>query len=97
MDQEISLVNVILLANFSSFIGVIYLQKDKKSIMGFFFPMIEKQESPQKLISGLDGFLLLGSIIDEDALDRAMGKVKDLVTGEMYHLEMNPPPLHDTM
>jgi hypothetical protein len=26
-----------------------------------------------------------------------MGKVKDLVTGEMYHLEMNPPPLHDTM
>jgi hypothetical protein len=36
MDQEISLVNVILLANFSSNIGVIYLQKDKKSIMGVF-------------------------------------------------------------
>ncbi len=58
---------------------------------------MKKQESPQKLISGLDGFLLLGSIIDEDALDRAMGKVKDLVTGEVYHLEMNPPPLNDTM
>jgi len=49
------------------------------------------------LISGLDGFLLLGSITDEDAFDRAMGKVKDLVTGEVYHLEMNPPPLNDTM
>jgi hypothetical protein len=43
MDQEISLVNVILLAILSSFIGVIYLQRDKKSIMGFSFsPMIEK-------------------------------------------------------
>jgi hypothetical protein len=37
MDREISLVNVILLAILSSFIGVIYLQRDKKSTTGFFF------------------------------------------------------------
>ena len=46
-------------------------------------------------MSGLDGVLLLEHIADEDALDRALGKVKDPITGEEYHLEMNPPPSED--
>jgi hypothetical protein len=47
------------------------------------------------LVSGIDGMFLLGNITDEEAIDRALGKVQDQLTGEQYHLEMNPPPLED--
>ena len=50
------------------------------------------QIPPQKAISGLDGVFVLGNITLEDALDRAMGRIFDPLTGELYHLEMNPPP-----
>lgn len=47
------------------------------------------------LVSGVDGMFLLGNITHEEAIDRALGKVQDQLTGEQYHLEMNPPPLED--
>lgn len=42
-------------------------------------------------ISGLDAIFILDNIALEDALDRAMGKIHDPLTGDEYHLEMNPP------
>ena len=53
------------------------------------------QLANENLVSGIDGMFLLGNITDKEAIDRALGKVRDQLTGEQYHLEMNPPPLED--
>jgi hypothetical protein len=45
-----------------------------------------------KLKSGLDGYLHLQAIDDNECLKRAMGKVKDEKTGVIYHLDYDPPP-----
>ncbi|XP_073389479.1 uncharacterized protein [Physcomitrium patens] len=47
---------------------------------------------PHRAISGLDGIFVLESVGLEDALDRAVGKIYDPLTGDDYHLELNPPP-----
>lgn len=73
------------------FYNIIFSYNIKKYIYKYTYAW-NLQIPRQKAISGLDAIFVLGSIAPEDALDRAMGKVHDPLTGEDYHLEMNPPP-----
>ncbi|KAI8587012.1 hypothetical protein BDZ88DRAFT_399175, partial [Geranomyces variabilis] len=59
-------------------------------------PADTQQQEPKigNATSGLDAVIML-DVPNETAYDRASGRRVDPVTGKMYHLETNPPPVDD--